>query len=98
MDGGAIGGLHGTENRPGQLLTTTLLAQPNFHSTQPWQNPKPVFYTKPPVYHFNPAGPPGIAQTQASPGRPWVELIVIIVIILQTIIWSIKIVPRTVLF
>src|SRR6218665_3356091 len=42
-------GRTGTENRPGQFPTTTLPAQPNFHSTGPTlakSKKSPVFHTK----------------------------------------------------
>ena len=65
-------GRTGTENRPGQFPTTTLPAQPNFHSTNLGKIQKIAGFPHKnyPFYHFNPAGPPGIAQMQAWPVRP----------------------------
>ena len=73
-------GGHGLKNRPGNFQRP--LYRPNVNSTlpaQPWQHPKNrVFSTqKSPFYHFNPAGPPGIAQMQAWPVRPWIAHIII---------------------
>src|SRR6218665_1876017 len=46
----AYQGRTGTENRPGQFVTSTLPAQP-------WQNPKNrLFSTQKTFYHFNHAG------------------------------------------
>ena len=53
------GGL-GRKTGPGNFLTSTLLESPK----------SPVLHTKSPFYHFNPAGPPGIAQMQAWPVCP----------------------------
>src|SRR6218665_500305 len=70
-----VQGRTGTENRPGQFPTTTLPAQPNFHSTSPTlakSKKSPVCHTK--ITHFftsnRSAGPPGIAQVQAWPVCP----------------------------
>src|SRR6218665_343767 len=62
-------GRTGTQNRPGQFSTSTLpaLYLTSTLPTQPWQNPKNRLFStqKSPFYHFNPTGPPGIAQIQA---------------------------------